>query len=73
MTNTPEDTDALFYERADALIHSANEQLNGMSKNRVSASFLFAAARFQAWLVGSTFKNRHEWQTAAPQALDFFG
>ncbi len=66
------DNDQLFYNRADALIHLANEQLSDMDKNRVSASFLFAAARFQAWLVATNFSDSQSMAQAKDQALSFF-
>jgi len=47
MTNQVDDT---FYDRADAHIALANEQCRSIGKGKVSASFLYGAARFNAYI-----------------------
>ncbi len=48
---TPDDApDAAFYDRADAHIALANQQIGPQAtRGNVSASMLFATARFNAW------------------------
>ncbi len=46
-----------FYDRVDALIQVANQQCDTEDKGKVSASFLFAAARFNTWVSASGFEN----------------
>lgn len=47
----PQETDAQFYDRADAHIPLSNEQItNDVGLAKVSASMLCAASRFNAWV-----------------------
>lgn len=45
-TNADDD----FYNRADAHIHIANEQIEKVDRGKVSASMMYATARFNAWI-----------------------
>jgi hypothetical protein len=47
MTDPVDDT---FYDRADAHIALANEYCLSTGKGKVSASFLYGAARFNAYI-----------------------
>jgi hypothetical protein len=42
--------DDKFYERADAHIHLSNDQIGGAPADKVGASMMFAATRFNAWV-----------------------
>ncbi|MDQ1310125.1 MAG: hypothetical protein QG601_1395, partial [Pseudomonadota bacterium] len=42
----PDAVDDDFYKRADAHIHLANAQLGEVGRGKVSASFMYAVARF---------------------------
>jgi len=42
--------DDAFYDRADQHIHLSNDQLAGATRGKVSASMMYATARFNAWL-----------------------
>ena len=44
-----EQPDMQFFLRADALIHLANQQLQEAPREKVCASTMFAAARFNIW------------------------
>src|SRR5690606_17855155 len=44
------DTDEHFYERADAHIHLANDHMADVGRGKVSASFLYGAARFNVYV-----------------------
>src|SRR3546814_18404151 len=44
------DTDEHFYERADAHIHLANDHTTDIGRGKVSASFLYGAARFNIYV-----------------------
>ena len=66
------DTDKKFYDRADAHIQLANEQLADAPVNRVSASLLFSAARFSAWMSASGFDSAANMQAEREAMLDFF-
>jgi hypothetical protein len=56
-TRDSEDSEALFFTRADAHIFLSNDQLDGMHKEGVAASMLYASARFTAWLMAGSFAN----------------
>lgn len=44
------ETDEHFYDRADAHIHLANEHTKDIGRGKVSASFLYGAARFNVYV-----------------------
>lgn len=46
-----------FYDRVDVLIQVANRQCDTEDKGKVSASFLFAASRFNTWVSASGFET----------------
>jgi len=41
--------DPTFFDRADKFIDLANEHCSEVGRGKVSASFLYGCARFQAW------------------------
>ncbi len=44
------DIDDKFYNRADAFIDLANEHCSTVERAKVSASLMYSAARFNAWV-----------------------
>lgn len=70
---------AAFFERADEFIKIANEfcKPSGKSqspsdlRNEVSASLLFASARFNTWVAANTFKNGEEMRAAKDQVTSY--
>jgi len=52
--------DPKFYSRADAFIHLANDQYknNDVGRGEVCASFMYGAARFNAWLSARVRERR---------------
>ena len=61
-----------FYVRVDALIHVANQQCNQADKGKVSASFLFAAARFNSWVSASGFESNELMQANRQELVQYF-
>ena len=47
------ETDEHFFERADAHIHLANDHMEEISRGKVSASLLYAAARFNVYVAAT--------------------
>lgn len=45
-----DDIDDKFYDRADAHIHLSNSQRDDTTSGKVSASMMYATARFNAWV-----------------------
>ncbi len=66
------ETDDKFYDRADAVIHLANEQLADISRGKVSASCMYATARFNAWISACGFNTAEEMKSAKQETLDYF-
>jgi hypothetical protein len=64
--------DAGFWDRADAYIHLANRQCDEVAAGRVSASFLYAASRFNAFVVASGMASRAALEAAKADTLDYF-
>jgi hypothetical protein len=68
----PQDADDEFYNRADALIHLANNQLKDTTGGKVSASFMYAASRFNAWRGASGFDTQEEMKAARAETIAYF-
>lgn len=67
-----EQADIEFRKRADAIIHLANEQRLTTPNEKVSSSLLYAAARFNAYLVASMSEDVEEMKTDKEEALKYF-
>jgi hypothetical protein len=61
-----------FWDRADTYIHLANKQCDAIPAGKVSASLLFAASRFNAFVLASGMANRASLEAAKAEALDYF-
>ena len=66
------DTDKEFFERADAYITLANDQASSVSRGKVSASMMFATARFNAWVSASGTDSAEELASVKDEALEYF-
>ncbi|HDS1679401.1 TPA: DUF3144 domain-containing protein [Pseudomonas putida] len=66
-------TDQAFYDRADAHIDLANQQIDTLADvGKVSASMTFATSRFSAWLSARNFKSGAEMAAAREEILKYF-
>lgn len=66
-------TDDTFYDRADAHIELANQQIDQRQElGKVSASLTFAATRFNAWMSARSFKSAAEMTAAREELLKYF-
>jgi hypothetical protein len=65
-------TDPKFFDRADAHIRLSNEQLSDISRGKVSASMMFAAARFNAWVSACGFDASSDMAQAKGETLEYF-
>ena len=70
MSNTEKDEH--YYDRADEIIHLANEQCGETARGKVSSSLLYAAARFNAFVIASTTSNVDELSNQKNDALEYF-
>ncbi len=66
------DVDDKFYDRADAVIRLANDQLAGISRGKVSASCMYATARFNAWVAACGHGSASEMDAAKNETLEYF-
>jgi hypothetical protein len=64
--------DTGFWNRADAHIHLANEQCNDIGAGKVSASLLYAASRFNAFIVASQAADAAGLRATKQEALEYF-
>ncbi len=62
-----------FLKRADEHINLANEQLNeDITQGEVSASLLYAAARFNAWMAATSFDNAEDMALEKAKIIEYF-
>ena len=66
------DTDKDFYNRADAVIHLANDQLSEASHGKVSASCMYAVSRFNAWVTACGHNSAEDMAAAKEETIDYF-
>jgi hypothetical protein len=69
----PKDADDAFYNRADAHVHLSNDQLaEEPGRGKVSASMLFAASRFNAWVSACGFASSEDMANAKTETIAYF-
>jgi len=66
------DIDKDFYNRADAVIHLANDQLSEISRGKVSASCMYATARFNAWVTAGGHGSAEDMAAARDETVEYF-
>jgi hypothetical protein len=67
------EVDEQFYERADAHIRLSNKQITEkVGHAKVSASFMFGAARFNAHLTATSWKSQKEFSEEKDEAIKYF-
>lgn len=64
--------DKPFYDMADAYIALANTQLNQTKPSRVSSAALFAAARFNAFVIAAAAENKAQLIAEKEAAIAYF-
>ncbi|MGG6261278.1 DUF3144 domain-containing protein [Stutzerimonas stutzeri] len=68
-----QNTDDKFYERADAHIHLSNDQISGYAaKGKVSASMMYATARFNSWVSACGWNSAEEMAAAKEETIEYF-
>jgi hypothetical protein len=61
-----------FFDRANALINLANDQCVSTHPSEVSASTLYASARFNAFIVAATTGSAPTMTSEKERALEYF-
>ena len=64
--------DKQFWDLADAYIALANTQLNEATPSRVSAAALFAASRFNAFVITAATENKAQLIAEKESAIAYF-
>ncbi|MFV2056816.1 MAG: DUF3144 domain-containing protein [Thiohalomonadales bacterium] len=70
MSNT--DKDSEFYTMADAFIGLANQQCKNVDPGKVSATFLYAAARFNTYIVASNSNSAESFVQNKEKSFEYF-
>lgn len=70
MSNTDKDDE--FYEMADSYIALANKHGKKAIQGKVSATFLYAAARFNTFLVASNSASKKEFEAGKNNSIEYF-
>jgi hypothetical protein len=68
----PKDADHNFYERANAHINLANDQLQQNLHGTVSASMMYATARFNTSLTAAGYHSGPEMAAHRTENIDYF-
>jgi len=74
MSQPTQERDETFYQRADAHIALANEQINNHQTKPVDANdaLLYAASRFNAWIIAASFSNAQDLKNDRENAIAYF-
>ncbi len=64
--------DKAFYDLADAHIRVANEQMGHCKPSLASAAMLFAASRFNAFVIMAASENKADMLTQKEAAIAYF-
>lgn len=68
----PKNTDQQFYERADAMITLANEQMTTTDRGKVSASLMFATARFNSFVSACQASSSEDLASGREEIIRYF-
>ena len=67
-----QDTDHDFLDRAHEHLRIANQQLEDVSEGQVSASMMYACARFNAWVSASNQDSARNLKSAYGETIEYF-
>jgi len=74
MSEPTQERDETFYKRADEHIALANKHINNEHIKPVDAndSLLYAASRFNTWIVAASFNNSEDFKNDKENAIAYF-
>ena len=67
-----DELDGEFYERADAHIHLSNAQMEHARRGIVSASMMYATARFNAYVSACNSASREDMVAKKEEIISYF-
>lgn len=66
------EADDHFYDRADTHIHIANDQTKEAGRGKVSASLMFATARFNSWVSACRAESGEDLLSGKEEIIEYF-
>ena len=66
------DVDREFRQVVDSFISLANDHLDGVPKENVSMALLYAASRFNSFVVATHCSSGEQFESERPRAVEFF-
>lgn len=68
------DSDKAFFTRASELIELANKQNQNkeVKTGEISASFMYAVARYNAWFGSTSFETKEQMQTHKQEMMEYY-
>ena len=69
---TDEELDEIYRQMVDSFIDRANEFTDGNSPQNVGMALLYAASRFNAFVVSQHAQTEADYERDLPKARDFF-
>jgi hypothetical protein len=70
-TGNPQDNDPQFWDMAEQFIELANGSLENADAGKIGAAMLFAATRFNAFVVASSSIDRAEFIEDMDETMDY--
>ena len=68
----PQQPDARFFERSNSFIKLANEQSEGAERGAVTASLMFASARYNVFVAAVSFRTQDELAAQKQEIVDYY-
>ena len=66
------EVDDHFYDRADTHIHIANDQTEKIGRGKVSASMMYATARFNSWISACKADSGEDLLEGKAEIIEYF-
>jgi hypothetical protein len=66
------EADDTFYDRADAHINLSNDQMETITRGKVSASMLYGTSRFNAWITATGFGSGTDMAAKKQETMEYF-
>ncbi len=68
-----QEIDNKFYDRADTHIELSNNQISeNVGRGKVSASFMYSVARFNAWVSATGWNTKQEMLEGKEETIEYF-
>lgn len=68
---SPHDNDQEFWDLAEQFIEQANNALENSEPGKISAAMLYAATRFNAFVIASSSVDRKEYIADMDESMDY--